>query len=281
MKAPATRRPRIPDRPPQALSSPDELRAAGYHHLIDPARYRDADRQPGVFVVEGARTIAHVLDAGWPLQSVLLTPSRYETLPDLVRDIRSSGADVYVATKEVFDHVAGVHVHRGALALARRPTPHTVAEICASAARVLVIEGVSDHENIGALFRNAAAFEVDAVILDPTCADPLYRRAVRVSLGHVLRIPFARATEWPLELGALKAHGFRIVAMTPSGDTTVDRLGPEMGPVVMMVGAEGDGLSPTALASADVKVRIPLASAVDSVNVATAAAIALHRLSGW
>ena len=231
-------------------------------------------------MVEGARAISYVLKQGWPLESVLLTPSRYAALPDLVSEARSSGAAVYVATKEVFDHVAGVNVHRGALSLARRPEPKTVAEVCAGAWRVLAIESVSDHENIGSLFRNAAAFGAGAVILDPTCADPLYRRAVRVSLGHVLRVPFARARTWPEEVSSLKEQGFLVVALTPSGDVTVDRLSADMGNVVLMVGAEGDGLSRAAMAAADVRVRIPVAPAVDSVNVATAAAIALHRLSG-
>jgi tRNA G18 (ribose-2'-O)-methylase SpoU len=233
-----------------------------------------------VFVVEGARTIIHLLESGWPLESVLLTPARFEALPNLVADARSSGAAVYVATKEVFDHVAGVNVHRGALALARRPGPRSVADVCEGATRVLAIEGVTDHENIGSLFRNAAAFGVGAVILDPTSADPLYRRSVRVSLGHVLRVPFARAPDWPGELATLKARRFRAVALTPSGDATVDQLGPEMEAVVIMVGAEGAGLSEAAMAAADTRVRIPVAPAVDSVNVATAAAIALHRLSG-
>ena len=231
-------------------------------------------------MVEGARAISYVLKQGWPLESVLLTPSRYAALPDLVSGARSSGAAVYVATKEVFDHVAGVNVHRGALSLARRPAPKTVSEVCAAVSLVLAIESVSDHENIGSLFRNAAAFAAGSVILDPTCADPLYRRAVRVSLGHVLRVPFARARAWPDEAVALKEQGFRVVALTPSGDVTVDRLSPDMGNVVLMVGAEGDGLSRAVMAAADVTVRIPVAPAVDSVNVATAAAIALHRLSG-
>ena len=233
-----------------------------------------------MFVVEGARTIRHVLDAGWPLESVLLTPSRVEALPGLVRDIRTSGAAVYVATKEVFDHVAGVNVHRGALALARRPAPRTAAEVCAGVRTALAIEAVSDHENIGSLFRNAAAFGVGAVILDPASADPLYRRSVRVSLGHVLRVPFARAPTWPGGIRALKSEGFRVLALTPSGDVPVERLGGGLGRVIVMVGSEGDGLSRAALEAADTTVRIPMAPAVDSVNVATAAAIALHRLSG-
>ena len=231
-------------------------------------------------MVEGVRTVGHLLELGWPVESVLLTPSRYEALPDLVREARSAGAAVYVATQDVFDHVAGFHIHRGVLALAPRPVPREATDVCSGSSRVLAIEGVTDHENIGSLFRNAAAFGVGAVILDPASADPLYRRSVRVSLGHVLRVPFARARAWPAEIAELKERGFRVVAMTPYGDSTVDRLSPEEGPVVVMVGAEGDGLSEGALRVADMTVRIPLAPAVDSVNVATAAAIALHRLFG-
>jgi tRNA G18 (ribose-2'-O)-methylase SpoU len=230
-------------------------------------------------VVEGARTIRYLLEQRWPLESVLLTPSRYRALPDLVSGATAAGAPVYVAGQEVFDHVAGFHIHRGALALARRPEPRTVDDVSAGVSRVLAIEAVSDHENIGSLFRNAAAFGVGAVILDPASADPLYRRSIRVSLGHVLRVPFARARAWPDEVVALKARGYRVVALTPSGSATVDQLGSELGDVVVMVGAEGDGLSDRARAAADLTVRIPVAPAVDSVNVATAAAIALHRLS--
>lgn len=230
-------------------------------------------------MVEGARAIANLLDAGWPLESVLLTPTRFGALPGLVDHARSAGAAVYVATKDVFDHVAGVNVHRGALALAPRPTARTVAEVCTGVSRVLAIEAVSDHENIGALFRNAAAFGVGAVILDRSSADPLYRRSVRVSLGHVLRIPFARAPDWPGELAGLKDQGFRAVALTPSGALRVDELAGIGEAVVLMVGSEGNGLSERALAAADATVRIPMAGGVDSLNVATAAAIALHRLT--
>jgi len=147
---------------------------------------------------------------------------------------------------------------------------------------VVVLEGVNDHENIGAIFRNAAAFGVDAVILDPTTADPLYRRATRVSLGHVLRVPFARVERWPDALGELRELGFTTLALTPSRDA--DPLGAVVaGPparLALVLGAEGPGLTTSALASVDRRVRIPMAEGVDSVNVATAAAIALSAIFG-
>jgi tRNA G18 (ribose-2'-O)-methylase SpoU len=144
-----------------------------------------------------------------------------------------------------------------------------------------VLEGLNDHENLGSLFRNAAALGADGALLSPTCADPLYRRAVRVSLGHVLRVPFARVGGWPADLGLLRERGWQVVALTPRAEaepvTVLEALD---GPVALMVGAEGRGLSGEALAAADRWVRIPMAPGVDSVNVATAAAIALHRLGG-
>jgi tRNA G18 (ribose-2'-O)-methylase SpoU len=147
-----------------------------------------------------------------------------------------------------------------------------------------VLEAVNDHENIGALFRNAAAFGVDAVVLDPTTTDPLYRRSTRVSLGHVLRVPFARVLdgEWPAALDKLRTAGFTTVALTPDADAeTLGRLVAARPPrVALLVGAEGPGLSAPALAAADRRVRIPMAPGVDSVNVATAAAIALSALHG-
>jgi tRNA G18 (ribose-2'-O)-methylase SpoU len=181
--------------------------------------------------------------------------------------------------------VTGVHFHRGVLAVAERPALPTVAELVADARRVLVLEAVNDHENIGALFRNAAAFGVDGVVLDPTTADPLYRRSTRVSLGHVLRVSFARVGDggWPGALDELRSLGFTTVALTPAPDAEpLGRLvagGPER--VALVLGAEGPGLTAAAMAATDRRVRIPMADGVDSVNVATAAALALSALHGW
>jgi tRNA G18 (ribose-2'-O)-methylase SpoU len=180
--------------------------------------------------------------------------------------------------------VSGVHFHRGVLAVAERPELPAVADLVAGARRLLVLEAVNDHENIGALFRNAAAFGVDAVVLDPTTSDPLYRRSTRVSLGHVLRVPFARVPDggWPAALDELRRAGVTTVALTPSADAEpLGRIVADAPPrVALVLGAEGPGLTSPALAATERRVRIPMAPGVDSVNVATAAAIALSALYG-
>ncbi len=230
-------------------------------------------------MAEGVRTIEGLLEQRWPLRSVLLSERRAAASPALVALARTAGAEVLVAPQTLFDRVAGYHVHRGALALAVRPPEREASGVVAAARAVLVVEGVNDFENLGALFRNAAAFGVGAVLLDPRAADPLYRRCIRVSVGHVLRVPFARVPEWPAGLSVLGRAGFTTVALTPGAARTVDEVaaaGPER--VAVMVGAEGDGLSAGALAAADLTARIPMAAGVDSLNVATAAAVALHRL---
>ncbi|HET6794548.1 MAG TPA: TrmH family RNA methyltransferase, partial [Acidimicrobiales bacterium] len=177
-----------------------------------------------MFVVEGARSIRRLLDDGWPLESVLLSTARAEARPDLVHDAVASGAIAYTAGQDLFDRIAGFHAHRGALALARRPPERSVASVVAGCRLVLVVEAVTDHENLGALFRNAAAFGAGAVVLDPSTGDPLYRRSVRVSVGHVLRVPFARAAEWPGDLVGLKRLGFTLAALTPAGEKAVDEV---------------------------------------------------------
>ena len=266
---------------PTDLHGPDDARAAGYANLVEPARRRDADRQPEVFVVEGVRAIRQLLDDGWPLESLMLSTARCEGRPDLVRDALAAGVPVYRAGQELFDRISGYHAHRGALALARRRSPRSVRSVAEGTRLLLVVEGVNDHENLGSLFRNAAAFGAGGVILDPSTADPLYRRSVRVSIGHVLRVPFARAGAWPGALAELRSRGFRVAALTPGGDVALPDLPdlPAAGRWAVMVGAEGSGLSPGALAEADVAVRIPMAAGVDSLNVATAAAVALYQVA--
>jgi tRNA G18 (ribose-2'-O)-methylase SpoU len=277
-----TPRPGSGDGSPVRLEGVGDAEAAGYRKLIDTERHRDADRMGDVFVIEGTRAIRQLLDQGWPLQSVLLSTARAVGRPDIVRDAGQIGAEVFVADQELFDRIAGYHAHRGALALARRPPARSVASVVGPARLVLAVEGVNDHENVGALFRNAAAFGVEAVVLDPSTAEPLYRRSIRVSVGHVLRVPFGRAELWPVELTDLRRLGFRIVALSPAGELNVAELRgrARTGRWIVLVGAEGEGLSRPALAGADLTVRIPMAPGVDSLNVATAAALALHHLSG-
>ena len=236
---------------------------------LDPYRsLRGRPHGDATFVVEGITTLRQARDAGVHLRSALVLPGRAEELADL--DI-----PVFVADRDVLESIVGFDVHRGVLALADRPPDRDADSLLQRASRVLVIDGITDTENMGALFRNAAAFGVDAVVLDELSCDPLLRRCVRVSVGTVLRVPFARNAAWPVRL---LVHGIPVLALTPSGET---RLGDVVASerFALAVGAEGTGLSAEILDSADVRVRIPMAPGVDSLNVATAAAVALYGLS--
>jgi tRNA G18 (ribose-2'-O)-methylase SpoU len=190
------------------------------------------------------------------------------------------GMPVYVAESAVMDAIAGFHMHRGVLAIGRRNDPPTADDLLAtlpSSALVLVLVGVSNHDNVGAIFRNAAAFGADAVFLDRTCCDPLYRKAIRVSVGGVFRVPFARFDDTSAFAASLASAGFRTLALSPSGATDISELRrPER--AALFLGAEGEGLPETLLASMET-VRIAIAPGFDSLNVAATSAIALHRLA--
>ncbi|MBN2623861.1 MAG: RNA methyltransferase [Acidimicrobiales bacterium] len=268
-----------------------------YRALNDPVRRRQVERRGGYFVVEGAFALEALLDSRYPIRSVLVTERRAAR----VRALVDGRAPVHVRSDDEVAAIAGFAFHRGVLAAADRLPLPQVADIVARARLVAVVEAVGDHENLGALFRNAAAFGVDAVLLDPTTADPLYRRSVRVSLGHVLRVPWTRVGPLPAGLEALTSRRFEVAALTPSRDAQpIEAYAAEVtarrqaaaraaGPpgeaptggvrVALVVGAEGPGLSAATLAAADRTVRIAMAPGVDSLNVATAAAIAFHRLA--
>ena len=217
--------------------------------------------------------IERAIAAGTELRSALVTPGKLSVLEAQLEPLDTT---VFVVDQEVMNCVTGFAIHRGAIAAAIRPPEPALDELL-GAPTIAVLEGVNDHENLGALFRNAAAFGVGAMLLDPTTADPLYRRAVRVSLGHVLTVKHHRLQRWPEALTDIHEAGYEIVALTPSaGAQTIDEL-PRYGKVAFLLGAEGPGLSPEALAAADHRVRIPIAASVDSLNVATAAAIAFHH----
>lgn len=234
-----------------------------------------ADRRPdrpggrGLVLAEGTVVVRRLLGSPYPPRALLGVPRRIDELaPEL------AGLDVpaLVADAGTMAAVVGFHLNRGVLASADRAPVPDLAALLATAGRVAVLEGVNDHENLGSLFRNAAALGVDAVLLAPGCAEPLYRRSVRVSMGHVLRVPFV-AGSWEELTGALRTAGFVVGALTPSGDTPPVALAPHPR-VALLLGAEGPGLSDEALALADHRVRIPMAAGVDSLNVATAGAVA-------
>jgi tRNA G18 (ribose-2'-O)-methylase SpoU len=243
--------------------------------LVDYVRLTDADhrRRGDIFLCEGTRVIERAIAAGAELRSLLVTPTKLAVLQP---HLDPTEATIFVVDQDVMNAVTGFAIHRGAIAAATRPRQVALDDLLTSQT-IAVLEGVNDHENLGALFRNAAAFGVGAVLLDPLTADPFYRRSVRVSLGHVITIPHGRLETWPDGLERVRAAGYDLVALTPSPDALdVAELNRD-GKVAFMVGAEGPGLSRSALAAADRLVRIPIAAGVDSVNVATAAAIAFHR----
>lgn len=261
------------------VADPSDPQLRHYRNLREVESRVRYEQSTGVFVVEGERALRTVLDAGWGVESVLVLDTKADRLGGL---LDASGAVVYVADRDVIAAVAGFPVHRGVLAIGRRPAPEEAGSLAARAALVLVVEGVNDHENLGSLFRNAAAFGAGAVLMDPSTCDPLYRRSVRVSVGNVLRVPFARLDPWPEALGGLSGLGYTILALTPGGETFLDDaarlVAASPGKVAVMVGAEGDGISAAALERSSVRVRIPMAAGVDSLNVATAAAVALSRI---
>jgi tRNA G18 (ribose-2'-O)-methylase SpoU len=226
-------------------------------------------------IAEGVNVVQRLLDSSYPVRAVIGVAARIDALRPVLEPLDVAA---YVVDKWTLSTVVGFRVTRGVLAAAdRRPAP-SCAQLLRDSSRVAVLEGLNDFENLGALFRNAAAFGVDAVLLDPTCADPLYRRSVRVSMGHVLRVPFA-VLPGPLPQSLEELRGFTVLAMTPQADAMALSEVAVPDRWALLLGAEGPGLSPDALAAADQRVRIPMASGVDSLNVATAAAVAFSHLT--
>jgi tRNA G18 (ribose-2'-O)-methylase SpoU len=271
-----------------AVTDPTDARLADFVALNDPATRRRVERAGDYFVVEGTLAIERLLALPrWEVRSLLLLPKGADRLAELLagRDV-----EVAVADEEVLRSVVGFDLHRGALASVRRQAPTPAADLVAgstgpgaSSALLLAVEGVNDHENLGALYRNAAAFGLEAVLLDPTCADPFYRRSVRVSLGHVLAVPTGRLDPLPAGLDALHSVGATTVALTPGASLALHDLDAKSlgdGPVVVVVGAEGPGLTGATLAASTHRVSIAMADGVDSLNVATAAALALNHFRG-
>jgi tRNA G18 (ribose-2'-O)-methylase SpoU len=240
---------------------------------------RDVERAAvigGYAICEGPLLVRRTLETDIRVRSVMVTPSRLRKLADVLEDV---DAPVYVAEKAVLEEVVGYAFHRGAVASVERPVQPGLAALLAGARRIAVCEGITDHENLGSIFRNAAAFGLDAVLLDPTTCDPLYRRSIRVSMGHALRMPWARVEPWPDALDLLHEAGFTTAALTPGpGSIVLDQIDRSI-PIAFMLGTEGPGLTPGALARADLRVRIPMAPGVDSLNVAATSALAFRAIA--
>jgi tRNA G18 (ribose-2'-O)-methylase SpoU len=271
------------------IDSADDPRLADYTRLTDVGLRTSLEAANGLFIAEGTKVIVRAVAAGYPVRSLLLARSRLGDLPGL-ETAGAGSAPAYVVPDEVAEQLTGYRVHRGALASLRRTELPAVAGILRDASRIVVLEDLVDHGNVGAIFRCAAALGMDAVLLSPRCADPLYRRSVKVSMGAVFAIPYARMTEWFQGLAELKNSGFKVLALTPDENatplTSVSTGGADNADnkAALLLGTEGDGLSARWLHEADEAVRIPMHPAarekgVDSLNVVAAAAIACHLLT--
>jgi len=264
----------------EMVEDPADPRMAGYRD----ARDGELRRREGLFLAEGRLLVRRLLEASrFPVQSLLLTPPALDDLRDVLACDDSTPA--YVASAETIRAVVGFKFHRGCLALGVRGEPRAPEALMdpVGPRTLLALEGVADPDNVGAVFRNAAAFGAAGVLLSSHCADPLYRKAIRVSMGATLSVPFAQASDWPAALAALRHAGYRLVALCPAAEAEdiveVAARAPRRPRLALLLGAEGAGLSGTTRAAADVEVRIPMAAGIDSLNVAAACGIALHRLA--
>jgi tRNA G18 (ribose-2'-O)-methylase SpoU len=236
-------------------------------------------RRRNLFVAEGRLVVGRLLAGGDHVVSLLLNEASLKALEKVLATREQT--PIYVCDTHAFASITGFNLHRGCLALAERPAARTPSEVAGQSDVLLVLEAVTDADNVGSVFRNAAAFGVGGILLSPTCCDPLYRKAIRTSMGSVFGVPWARLDRWPSDLEMLKISGFQLVALTPKDSapelgTCARRPGQKM---AVLVGSEGPGLSATAEEMADVLVRIPIRHEVDSLNLATATGIALYHLT--
>lgn len=256
------------------LSDP---RLRDYADLTDVALRRLSEPEGGLYIAESAKVIARAIAAGHRPRSVLM---QEQWLADLEPILAHDDGPIFVGAPQLLEGLTGFNLHRGALAAMHRPALRSVAEVLQGACRVVVLEDIVDHTNVGAIFRSVAGLGADAVLVTPRCADPLYRRSVRVSMGTVLQVPWTRLEDWPVGAQQLRASGFHIAALALTDDaidldrfaaTAPDRL-------AIVLGTEGDGLSRAAMGAADTIVTIPMMHGVDSLNVASASAVALYAL---
>ncbi|MGE5826763.1 MAG: TrmH family RNA methyltransferase [Micromonosporaceae bacterium] len=261
---------------PVPITDPDDSRLAEYRALTDVELRTRFEPPHGLFIAEGELVLRRAVRAGYVARSVLVDSRRVEQVADL--DIGC--APVYTATPDVLHRLTGFHVHRGILASFHRPVLPEADGVLAAAERVAILEDVNNHTNLGAIFRCAAALGMDAVLLSPSCADPLYRRSVRVSMGEVFAVPYARLQPWPQALAEVRRVGFSLLALTPGLHAVAlpELTAPLRRRPALLLGAEGSGLSRAVLAACDATVAIPMRRGVDSLNVAAAAAVAFWEL---
>jgi tRNA G18 (ribose-2'-O)-methylase SpoU len=267
------------------IEDPEDPRLADYREIRDAERRR----RDGTFIAEGRQVVRRLLSAGrYRVRSALVTPPALHALGD---GLAAAGVPTYLVRQDIVEAVVGMEFHHGCLAAGERGAEPTAEAVLAEARsdRLVVLEGLGDASNVGALFRNALAFGVGAVFLAPGTADPLYRKAIRVSSGATVALPFARLADWPRDLERLRDAGYTVLALTPRAEAVdIGELGgggelgagrPLPARLALLLGTEGRGLSAEALAAADLQVRIPMAPEMDSLNVAAAGAVALYWLS--
>ena len=267
------------------IEDPEDPRLADYREIRDAERRR----RDGTFIAEGRQVVRRLLSAGrYRVRSALVTPPALHALGDA---LAAAGVPTYLVRQDIVEAVVGMEFHHGCLAAGERGAEPTAEAVLAEtrSERLVVLEGLGDSSNVGALFRNALAFGVGAVFLAPGTADPLYRKAIRVSSGATVAMPFARFADWPRGLERLRDAGYTVLALTPRAEAVdIGELGnggelgdgrPLPARLALLLGTEGRGLSAEALAAADLQVRIPMAPEMDSLNVAAAGAVALHWLS--
>lgn len=256
----------------------DDARLADYAGVREPALLR----LRGLLIAEGRFVVRRLLDSGRiRVRSLLLNDAALNAMRDLIEAVDTPG-DVYVASPDVITAATGFNMHRGCLALAERPAQRAMEAVLETGRFVVVLERVVDPDNVGSVFRSAEAFAVDTVLLSPGCGDPFYRKAIRTSSGAALMVPSATAAPWPGALDRLRAAGFLIAATTPDDEATdigaFVGTAAARGRIAVLLGTEGQGLTAEALARADIRLRIAMSGALDSLNIATATGIALHRL---
>jgi tRNA G18 (ribose-2'-O)-methylase SpoU len=258
----------------------DDERLRDYVGLTDVALRSRREPELGLYLAESDKVIRRALDAGHRPRSLLLAEKWLEPLAPLVARVQAAGAPVFAGAPDVLEAITGFNVHRGAIASMHRPPLPDLAELLAGARRVVVLEDVVDHTNVGAAFRSVAGLGADAVLVTPRCADPLYRRAVRVSMGTVFQVPWTRIEPWPESVGTLRELGFTVAALALRPDAVpLDEVAADPPDrLALVLGTEGDGLAPATVAAADLAVRIPMRGGVDSLNVAAAAAVAAWAL---
>ena len=258
-------------------------RLADYSSLSDVALRTSFESTHGLYIAESAKVLTRALRAGHEPRSVLMSDRWLPRMGGVIQDIdsRYPGTPILIGSEAQLEAIAGFHVHRGALAAMQRPALPALASLIAQGPqRLVILDGIVDHTNIGAIFRSVAGIGADAVLLTEQCADPLYRRSVRVSMGSVFQVPWTRIGSWVTDIGVLRSAGFTIAALALAADAMelgdYAAVAPQR--LAIVLGSEGDGLSPAVIAGADVVLRITMAGGVDSLNVAAASAVALWAL---